>query len=252
MFVVPLQGNILEDEAAIKILSSSKVLSEEISAKQEIAASTEKLIDETRNSYKPVATHGSILFFCISDLANIEPMYQYSLMWFINLYLQVGILILYIVGFFWWCYYGLHHCHQHHTHCHCCCHHLRQHLHPCMHYLSASPYLPSFPSLSSSLLSFSPSSCHRCHYYHHHLHYSSSTSSSLCEKHLFNFNDIFTHLLLLFICTFIVMDIINMVMNFVFSVHYPQSPSGGHRGTYLQPERPFYQQHLPQRVPLPL
>ena len=50
---------------------------------------TEKEIDETRNGYKPVATHSSILFFCISDLANIEPMYQYSLTWFINLYLQV-------------------------------------------------------------------------------------------------------------------------------------------------------------------
>ncbi|XP_046326217.1 dynein axonemal heavy chain 3-like [Haliotis rufescens] len=82
------QGNILEDETAIKVLSSSKVLSEEISAKQEIAASTEKEIDETRNGYKPVAVHSSILFFCISDLANIEPMYQYSLTWFINLYLQ--------------------------------------------------------------------------------------------------------------------------------------------------------------------
>ena len=32
------EGNILEDEEAIQILSSSKVLSEEISAKQEIAA----------------------------------------------------------------------------------------------------------------------------------------------------------------------------------------------------------------------
>lgn len=29
-----------------------------------------------------------MLFFCISDLASIEPMYQYSLTWFINLYLQ--------------------------------------------------------------------------------------------------------------------------------------------------------------------
>ena len=82
------QGNILEDETAIKILSSSKTLSEEITAKQEIAAATEKEIDETRNGYKPVAFHASILFFCISDLANIEPMYQYSLTWFINLYLQ--------------------------------------------------------------------------------------------------------------------------------------------------------------------
>ncbi|XP_020904626.1 dynein heavy chain 3, axonemal, partial [Exaiptasia diaphana] len=82
------EGNILEDETAIKILSSSKVLSEEISAKQEIATATEQEIDETRNGYQPVATHSSVLFFCISDLANIEPMYQYSLTWFINLYLQ--------------------------------------------------------------------------------------------------------------------------------------------------------------------
>ena len=83
------QGNILEDETAIQVLSSSKTLSEEISAKQEIASQTEKEIDETRNGYKPVAVHSSILFFCISDLANIEPMYQYSLTWFFNLYLQV-------------------------------------------------------------------------------------------------------------------------------------------------------------------
>lgn len=82
------EGNILEDETAIKILSSSKVLSEEIQAKQEISARTEIEIDETRNGYKPVAVHASILFFCISDLANIEPMYQYSLTWFINLYMQ--------------------------------------------------------------------------------------------------------------------------------------------------------------------
>ena len=37
-----------------------------------------------------VAQHSSILFFTISDLANIEPMYQYSLTWFINLYLQAS------------------------------------------------------------------------------------------------------------------------------------------------------------------
>lgn len=82
------QGNILEDETAIKVLSSSKTLSEEIQTKQDLATVTEREIDETRNGYKPVAKHASILFFCISDLANIEPMYQYSLTWFINLYLQ--------------------------------------------------------------------------------------------------------------------------------------------------------------------
>ncbi|CAI5792110.1 dynein heavy chain 3, axonemal [Podarcis lilfordi] len=82
------EGNILEDETAIKILSSSKELSEEISEKQEIATITEMEIDATRMGYKPVAVHSATVFFCISDLANIEPMYQYSLIWFINLYVQ--------------------------------------------------------------------------------------------------------------------------------------------------------------------
>ncbi|XP_061086442.1 dynein axonemal heavy chain 3 [Conger conger] len=82
------EGNILEDETAIKVLSSSKVLSEEISEKQKIASITEKEIDDTRMGYRPVAEHSSIIFFCISELANIEPMYQYSLTWFINLYVQ--------------------------------------------------------------------------------------------------------------------------------------------------------------------
>ncbi|XP_037670654.1 dynein heavy chain 3, axonemal isoform X2 [Choloepus didactylus] len=82
------EGNILEDETAIKVLSSSKLLSEDISEKQEIASMTEMQIDETRMGYKPVAVHSATIFFCISDLANIEPMYQYSLTWFINLYMQ--------------------------------------------------------------------------------------------------------------------------------------------------------------------
>ena len=36
--------------------------------------------------YTPIAIHSSILFFSIADMANIEPMYQYSLPWFINLF----------------------------------------------------------------------------------------------------------------------------------------------------------------------
>ncbi|KAG5895230.1 hypothetical protein JTB14_003447 [Gonioctena quinquepunctata] len=82
------EGNILEDETAIKILSSSKILSEEIQEKQKLAAVTEKEIDQARNGYVPVSKHSSVLFFCISELANIDPMYQYSLGWFINLYNQ--------------------------------------------------------------------------------------------------------------------------------------------------------------------
>nr|XP_033800562.1 dynein heavy chain 7, axonemal [Geotrypetes seraphini] len=82
------EGNILEDETAIKILSSSKILANEISEKQAVAETTEKKIDQTRLGYRPIAIHSSILFFSIADLANIEPMYQYSLIWFINLFIM--------------------------------------------------------------------------------------------------------------------------------------------------------------------
>jgi len=82
------QGNILEDESAINVLSASKVLANKIAAKQEIAEETEKQIDEARLGYVPVAFKTSILFFCIADLANIDPMYQYSLPFFVNLFLN--------------------------------------------------------------------------------------------------------------------------------------------------------------------
>ena len=52
----------------------------------QVAEKTEKKIDEARMGYKPVARHVSVLFFCISELATIEPMYQYSLTWFVNLF----------------------------------------------------------------------------------------------------------------------------------------------------------------------
>lgn len=80
------ESNILEDENAINILTSSKALSEDIQAKQIVAVSTEAEIDEARQAYIPVAKHSAILFFCITELSNIEPMYQYSLTWFLNLF----------------------------------------------------------------------------------------------------------------------------------------------------------------------
>ena len=36
--------------------------------------------------YRPTAFRGSLLFFCVSDLALVDPMYQYSLQWFLGLF----------------------------------------------------------------------------------------------------------------------------------------------------------------------
>ena len=54
----------------------------------QVAEETEKKIDESRQGYRPIAKHSSILFFSIADLPNIDPMYQYSLTWFLNLYVM--------------------------------------------------------------------------------------------------------------------------------------------------------------------
>lgn len=82
------EGNILEDETAVQILSSSKVLAKQIAEKQTIAEQTEKNIDASRIAYQPVAMSTSVLFFCIAELASIEPMYQYSLPWFLALFVN--------------------------------------------------------------------------------------------------------------------------------------------------------------------
>ena len=81
-------GNILDDEVLIDTLAQSKVTSDEISVKVAEAEATEKDIDATREKYRPVATRASVLFFCISDLALVDPMYQYSLTWFISLFVR--------------------------------------------------------------------------------------------------------------------------------------------------------------------
>ncbi|CAH8503219.1 unnamed protein product [Schistosoma turkestanicum] len=82
------EGNILENESAIQILDSSKIISDDILKKQKVAEETQKKIDGARMDYSSIAKHSAILFFSLTDLPNIDPMYQYSLTWFVNLYIN--------------------------------------------------------------------------------------------------------------------------------------------------------------------
>lgn len=54
----------------------------------QVAEETEAKINESRRGYTPIAAHASVLFFSITDLPNIDPMYQSSLTWFVNLFLN--------------------------------------------------------------------------------------------------------------------------------------------------------------------
>ncbi|XP_060604387.1 dynein axonemal heavy chain 1-like isoform X2 [Ruditapes philippinarum] len=81
------EGSPVDDIDLINTLEASKIKSMEISAKVLVAEQTEKDIDITRMQYVPVAVNTQILFFCVADMANIDPMYQYSLEWFVNIFL---------------------------------------------------------------------------------------------------------------------------------------------------------------------
>ena len=73
-------------QSLLQSLLQSHLLLNHFFTFQVIAEKTEKKIDEARMGYKAVARHVSVLFFTISELASIEPMYQYSLTWFVNLF----------------------------------------------------------------------------------------------------------------------------------------------------------------------
>jgi dynein heavy chain len=64
----------------------TQVTSDEVSARVAQAEATEREIDATREQYRPVASNSSLLFFAISELAAIDPMYQFSLGWFLALF----------------------------------------------------------------------------------------------------------------------------------------------------------------------
>ena len=80
------EGNILDDPAAIEVLGNAKRISDDVSAKQAIAEKTTEKLDATRESYKSAAFRSSILFFSIAAMANIDPMYQFSLAWYVLLF----------------------------------------------------------------------------------------------------------------------------------------------------------------------
>lgn len=80
------EGNILDDEVLINTLSESKVTALAIAERVAEAEITEAEINEARARYLDVATRGSIIYFVVADLALIDPMYQYSLGYYSNLF----------------------------------------------------------------------------------------------------------------------------------------------------------------------
>lgn len=110
--------NLLENDASVQLITTSKMQINELLEKLSVAKVTEKQIDITRAAYIPLAAHASIIYFTIGnakklicfcvlrnvgvcliliqiylirlwfffldEMMNINQMYQYSLSWFVG------------------------------------------------------------------------------------------------------------------------------------------------------------------------
>lgn len=83
------QGNILDDEVLVETLNESKETSAIIAARLIDTVDTETMITATRDKYRHLSARGAALYFVVATLAEIDPMYQYSLKYFVSVFCAV-------------------------------------------------------------------------------------------------------------------------------------------------------------------
>ncbi|XP_057356823.1 dynein axonemal heavy chain 9 isoform X5 [Manis pentadactyla] len=72
-------GNFLGETALVENLEVTKQTAAEVEAKVQEAKVTEVKINEAREHYRPAAARAAVLYFIMSDLSKIHPMYRFSL-----------------------------------------------------------------------------------------------------------------------------------------------------------------------------
>ena len=80
------QGSLLDDVEIIDVLATIKLKSKEVGEK--LVEAREKTIEigEKRESFRPVAARGSVLYFCVVEMTQINWMYNTSLGQFLTLF----------------------------------------------------------------------------------------------------------------------------------------------------------------------
>ncbi|XP_025195967.1 dynein heavy chain 2, axonemal [Melanaphis sacchari] len=81
-----IEGSLLENDELFQTLASSKIISVTINEQLETSFTTQIDIDVAREGYRACAKRASILFFVLNDLNQIDPMYQFSLDAYMDLF----------------------------------------------------------------------------------------------------------------------------------------------------------------------
>mmetsp|Transcript_14483 Transcript_14483/g.50911 ORF Transcript_14483/g.50911 Transcript_14483/m.50911 type:complete len:4419 (-) Transcript_14483:356-13612(-) len=82
------KGSLLDDLSLIDTLQESKVISETVTEQVAVAEQTMIKIDAARENYRPAGLRSAVLFFVLNDLVAIDPMYQFALDAYVQLYSQ--------------------------------------------------------------------------------------------------------------------------------------------------------------------
>lgn len=82
------RGQVLDDDELFSNLQTSQRTSATVKDALFTSEATEAEIDIIREEYRPAAERASLLYFVLRDMSNIEPMYQFSLAFYIGIFRQ--------------------------------------------------------------------------------------------------------------------------------------------------------------------
>jgi dynein heavy chain len=80
------EGSLLDDVELIDVLGNIKTKSAEVKQSLEEATQTSEEIGVKREAFRPVAARGAVLYFCIVEMANVNWMYNVSLLQFLEIF----------------------------------------------------------------------------------------------------------------------------------------------------------------------